>query len=144
MNVADPSPIAPESGARLEELKAFVAELSGADLSEADGDASFLELGFDSLFLTQLTQAIQGKYRVKLTFRQIMENYPTLGALASHLEAVAPQASSPAAAARPAQAPLPAQAAANASAAPGGVPVLPLPPWIRGSANGPGIRHGIL
>ncbi len=124
MNVADPSPIASESGARLEELKAFVAELSGADLSEADGDASFLELGFDSLFLTQLTQAIQSKYRVKLTFRQIMENYPTLGALASHLEAVAPHTPSAAAAVTPpAPALLQGLPAGNSSAAQTAVPL---------------------
>ncbi|HEY4048056.1 MAG TPA: beta-ketoacyl synthase N-terminal-like domain-containing protein, partial [Acidobacteriaceae bacterium] len=80
------------SEAMLAEIKAFVTDLSGVELTEADGDASFLELGFDSLFLTQLTQAIQAKYRVKLTFRQVMESYPTLGALAKHLEsAAAPQ-----------------------------------------------------
>ncbi len=99
MSVADPASIQAQ-GSRLQELKAFVIDLSGADLADADGDASFLELGFDSLFLTQLTQAIQAKYRVKLTFRQIMEDYPTLGALACHLDRMAPaQTSAPATAA---------------------------------------------
>ncbi|WP_446745077.1 amino acid adenylation domain-containing protein [Silvibacterium acidisoli] len=76
----------------LSALKDMIADLSGTDLTGADADASFLELGFDSLFLTQLTQAIQGKYKLKLTFRQIMESYPTLDGLAKHLdEAVTPE-----------------------------------------------------
>ena len=77
---------ASDEAAMLNDLKALIADLSGTDLSDAEADASFLELGFDSLFLTQLTQGIQSKYRVKLTFRQIMESYPTLDSLAKHLE----------------------------------------------------------
>ena len=77
--------------AMLNDLKALITDLSGTDLADAESEASFLELGFDSLFLTQLTQGIQSKYKVKLTFRQIMESYPTLDSLAAHLEAtVAP------------------------------------------------------
>jgi amino acid adenylation domain-containing protein len=75
-----------DDSAMLNDLKALIADLSGTDLADAEADASFLELGFDSLFLTQLTQGIQSKYRVKLTFRQIMESYPTLDSLARHLE----------------------------------------------------------
>ena len=95
MTMANPTPANLQAASMLDELKLFVTDLSGADLADVDGDASFLELGFDSLFLTQLTQAIQGKYRVKLTFRQIMESYPTLGALAEHLAATAPPQSRP-------------------------------------------------
>ncbi len=95
MTMANPTPANFQAASMLDELKLFVTDLSGADLADVDGDASFLELGFDSLFLTQLTQAIQGKYRVKLTFRQIMESYSTLGALAEHLAATAPPQSRP-------------------------------------------------
>jgi amino acid adenylation domain-containing protein len=85
------SAIASDDAAMLNDLKALIADLSGTDLTDAEADASFLELGFDSLFLTQLTQGIQSKYKVKLTFRQIMEEYPTLDTLAAHLkETVAP------------------------------------------------------
>jgi amino acid adenylation domain-containing protein len=82
----------------LNELQLLITDLSGIELANADPESSFLELGFDSLFLTQLTQAIQGKYRLKLTFRQIMESYPTLSSLTAHLEAnVAPELRAPAA-----------------------------------------------
>jgi acyl carrier protein len=74
--MATPTPVAADDAAMLNDLKALITDLSGTDLADAEADASFLELGFDSLFLTQLTQGIQSKYRVKLTFRQIMESYP--------------------------------------------------------------------
>ena len=89
--MATPASAAPND-TMLTELKALITDLSGTELSDAEPDASFLELGFDSLFLTQLTQGIQSKFRVKLTFRQIMESYPTLGSLTAHLDStVAPE-----------------------------------------------------
>jgi amino acid adenylation domain-containing protein len=89
--MATPSPVTTDNAPMLNDLKALIADLSGTDLADAEAEASFLELGFDSLFLTQLTQGIQNKYRVKLTFRQIMESYPTLDSLSAHLkETVAP------------------------------------------------------
>jgi len=91
LNMAIPTSAAADGAAMLNDLKALINDLSGTDLADAEADASFLELGFDSLFLTQLTQGIQSKYRVKLTFRQIMESFPTLDSLATHLkETVAP------------------------------------------------------
>ena len=104
---------AAQNDSMLTELKALITDLSGADLADAEADASFLELGFDSLFLTQLTQGIQSKFRVKLTFRQIMETYPTLASLAAHLDStVAPELRS-----APTAAPVPAQAAPAHTAA---------------------------
>ena len=95
----------------LTELKALITDLSGTELADAEPDASFLELGFDSLFLTQLTQGIQSKFRVKLTFRQIMESYPTLGSLTAHLDStVAPELR-----ATPVVAPIPVQAVHDGS-----------------------------
>ena len=79
------------------DLKALVTELSDLDLSQTPSSASFLELGLDSLFLTQLTQSIRGKYNVKLTFRQIMGDYSTFDTLAEHIAAVAPKTKLPAA-----------------------------------------------
>ena len=51
------------ASSRLDRVRAAVAEiledLSGLSLSGFDSSATFLEMGFDSLFLTQVTQAIQ-------------------------------------------------------------------------------------
>ncbi len=108
----------------LNELQLLITDLSGIELTDADPESSFLELGFDSLFLTQLTQAIQGKYHLKLTFRQIMESYPTLRSLASHLEAnVAHELRAPAPSEIVSTASIPVAATAPAAVA----PTAPLP-----------------
>ena len=54
-------------------LKDMFRELSGLDLSDVDPSTSFLELGFDSLTLTQVAQAFKSKFGMKVTFRQLME-----------------------------------------------------------------------
>jgi amino acid adenylation domain-containing protein len=100
---ANHMPVAPASAVSVvdllkSDLKALVTELSDLDLSQTPSSVSFMELGLDSLFLTQLTQSIRGKYNVKLTFRQIMGDYSTFDALAEHIAAVAPKAKLPAAA----------------------------------------------
>jgi glutamate-1-semialdehyde aminotransferase/acyl carrier protein len=61
-------------------------DLSGVDVSTAANSSSFLDLGFDSLFLTQVTQALQTKFHVKVTFRQLMSDLSSLDALAQYLE----------------------------------------------------------
>ena len=73
------------------QLKGLFNELSGEDLSGADPGASFLDLGFDSLLLTQVSQAVQSRFGTKITFRQIMNELASLDALAGFLaEKVAP------------------------------------------------------
>ena len=142
-SMATPASAAPND-TMLTELKLLITDLSGTELGDAEPDASFLELGFDSLFLTQLTQGIQSKFRVKLTFRQIMESYPTLASLAAHLDAtVAPELrSAPAAATLPVQtapvapavaAPAPPQAVPAPNAAPVFAPAAVTAPGLSGS-----------
>ena len=65
-------------------LRALVLDLSGI-VVEDDG-ASFTELGFDSLFLTQASQAVQSRFGVKVTFRQMLGDLSSVAALAKHLE----------------------------------------------------------
>ena len=76
----------------LSELKAVFQELSGVDLSHADTSAKFLELGFDSLFLTQASQAVQKRFGANVTFRQLLEEVTTLEKLAAHLDGQKPEA----------------------------------------------------
>ncbi|WP_263372825.1 non-ribosomal peptide synthetase/type I polyketide synthase [Granulicella aggregans] len=61
-------------------------ELSGLDISGEDTSASFLEIGFDSLFLTQVTQSLQQKFGIKITFRQLMDDLATLDALSGYID----------------------------------------------------------
>lgn len=77
---------------RLAELTAALArlmeELSGSPL--ADYDAKFSELGFDSLFLTQVSQAVHSRYEVKVTFRQLLNEVSSVTLLAARLNVVLP------------------------------------------------------
>ncbi|MGC4014553.1 MAG: acyl carrier protein [Luteolibacter sp.] len=62
----------------------MVLELSGIPVE--DDKATFTELGFDSLFLTQASQAIHHKFSVKITFRQMLGELSSVAAMANHLD----------------------------------------------------------
>jgi acyl carrier protein len=70
----------------LEELMRIMQDLSGMDESQIDVHRTFLELGFDSLFLAQANGAFKKAFKVRITTRQLMEKMPTLAALAEHLD----------------------------------------------------------
>lgn len=74
----------------LTEIRGLMQELSGYDLSAVDASADLLELGLDSLLLTQAAQLIQRKFSVKVSFRQLMEELSSLEAIVSHLDAAMP------------------------------------------------------
>jgi len=69
-------------------LRTVVTELSGVKVE--DDAATFTELGFDSLFLTQASQAIQSRFGVKITFRQMLGELSSVAAIAKHIAAEAP------------------------------------------------------
>lgn len=128
VNAITPTPAGKER--RLAELRAMLEEVAGLDLAEADPAAPFVDLGLDSLFLTQAALQVQRRFGLKLTFRQLMEEYPSLDALAGYVDERLPAAPPPAAALEPAPAapaPLPPQATAPAHAGgPAAAPALAL------------------
>jgi amino acid adenylation domain-containing protein len=67
-------------------LAELFEELSGMQISQADGSTTFLEMGFDSLFLTQVTQGLQNKFGLKITFRQLLGDQSTLDALTAYVD----------------------------------------------------------
>jgi amino acid adenylation domain-containing protein/non-ribosomal peptide synthase protein (TIGR01720 family) len=71
-------------------LATLFSELSGLPTSDLQPTVPFLELGFDSLFLTQASTAVQKKFGVRITFRQLLEDLATLETLANHLDATLP------------------------------------------------------
>lgn len=85
------------------ELVKLFEELSGLSIASGDTSTTFLEFGFDSLFLTQITQEISRKFNLKVTFRQLMGELQTLTDLTNFLDAQLPaEAFEPAEAPRPA------------------------------------------
>ncbi len=67
-------------------LKALFHDLSGIETADLDESATFLELGFDSLFLTQASQSIQTKFGVKVAFRQMLDDLSTLETLSEYID----------------------------------------------------------
>jgi iturin family lipopeptide synthetase A len=71
-------------------IRAILKNLSGQDQQGADVSVTFLELGFDSLLLTQVAQAFRKEFGLKVTFRQLLEDYSTIETLAVYLDAQLP------------------------------------------------------
>ena len=95
-----------DGSAVLAELSAILEELSGESLSGSDPNATFLELGFDSLALGRFVQRVQSRYGVSVTFRELLSDIPSpLPALVEYILPQLPAAPAEAAATLPATAP---------------------------------------
>ena len=80
-------------------------------------------MGFDSLFLTQVSQVLQSKVGLKITFRQLLGDQSTLDALAEYLESKLPAD----VLSEIAPAPSPVSAASEVTVVASGAPVPPMP-----------------
>ena len=69
---------------------------SGLDITGVDETITFLEMGLDSLSLTQVALAFKKKFRIKITFRHLLENYPNLSTLADFVDQSLPPEAFPA------------------------------------------------
>jgi len=69
----------------IEQIKTLLEESSGLELADAAPEDTFLEMGLDSLFLTQVATSLSRKFGVKISFRQLNEDLPNLDKLADHL-----------------------------------------------------------
>ena len=81
----------PRREAILRRLTARLTELSGLSAGEISASAGFLEMGFDSLFLSRVSRAFEIEFGQPITFRQLAGDLPTLAAVAGHLDAALPQ-----------------------------------------------------
>ena len=70
----------------IKEISEILEEASGIELDGADRDAGFVELGLDSLFLTQIALTLTKKYNTKVTFRQLNEDLSSLNSLSTYLD----------------------------------------------------------
>lgn len=89
------SPDQPKLPTSLPALRTMLAELSGISAEKVDPRASFFELGFDSLTLTQVSLALQNRFKVRVSFRQLIEDLPSIDALAAHVDRLSPPAGQP-------------------------------------------------
>ncbi|MBJ7574535.1 amino acid adenylation domain-containing protein [Luteimonas sp. MC1828] len=97
-------------------LKDLFEDVAGFDLDDADTGANFIELGLDSLMLTQVALQLQKAFTCRIGFRQLMGECSSLDRLAARLDEELP----------PEAAPAPQPAAAAAPAAPMVAPAMAL------------------
>ena len=71
--------------ALIQQIKNLLEESSGLELAEASPEETFLEMGLDSLFLTQVATSLSRKFGVKISFRQLNEEVPNMDKLADHI-----------------------------------------------------------
>lgn len=69
----------------MEQLRTLFTNMSGIDLSQAEGNATFFELGLDSLLLTQSTLKLKKRFKVNITFRQLLNECGNLNTLTDYL-----------------------------------------------------------
>ena len=74
----------------VEELRTQLHQISGIDTTTADPATPFLDLGFDSLFLTSASNSLKKHFGLKITFRQLMEDQASIADLATWLDAQLP------------------------------------------------------
>jgi acyl transferase domain-containing protein/glutamate-1-semialdehyde aminotransferase len=74
---------------KLEQLKDRLSDIfeqsSGINVNEFDDDSTFLEMGMDSLFLTQIAIKIKKNTEVEVSFRQLSDEYNTIVDLAEFM-----------------------------------------------------------
>ena len=70
----------------IEKLKIILEEASGIETGQADPQTSFIEMGLDSLLLTQVSLLIKKEFSVPVSFRQLNETCGNLELLATYLD----------------------------------------------------------
>jgi amino acid adenylation domain-containing protein/natural product biosynthesis luciferase-like monooxygenase protein len=104
-------------------VRKVLEEVSGMTGDRIDPGTSFLELGFDSLLLVQVAQAVETRFGVKVSIMQLLEEVGSPSTLACHLDQKIPagrslvvSSAAPAPVACPANAVRPSNLAASAPA----------------------------
>jgi amino acid adenylation domain-containing protein len=69
----------------LSSLKEILGKILGVSFVKIDIHSNLLEMGVESLLLIQFSRSIQEKLGVKIPFRQLLEEFPTLNGLAIHI-----------------------------------------------------------
>lgn len=64
------------------DLVNVMAEQSGLEVNELNPQASFLEIGLDSLLLTQIALDLSKRYQINITFRQMMDELTSINSVA--------------------------------------------------------------
>lgn len=70
----------------MEKLKNIIEDLSGLEMDNVSPTMSFIEIGLDSLLLTQLALILKKEFTIPITFRQLNSEFNNLGSLVTYLD----------------------------------------------------------
>ena len=73
------------------EIMQILEDASGIESHAMSPDVHFMELGLDSLSLTQISLSLKKKYKLPITFRQLIEDYNTIYRLADFIDSNLPK-----------------------------------------------------
>lgn len=69
----------------LEKIKHVLENASGIEMDGVSAHQSFMEMGLDSLLLTQVAISLKNEFKLPITFRKLHEEYPNLEALTNYI-----------------------------------------------------------
>ena len=92
-------PIAMRKHTLIHTVSQLLEEASGIEMDGVAPDTSFLEIGLDSLLLTQVALTLKKEFGVPITFRQLTNDYTSPEQLADYLDQTTPGRASAACAA---------------------------------------------
>ena len=80
----------------INKVKETLENASGIEMADVTPDMSFIEIGLDSLILTQVALMLKKQFGLPVTFRQLNEELGSLDSVASYLDAnLAPEVAQP-------------------------------------------------
>ncbi|RAJ22863.1 polyketide synthase [Pedobacter cryoconitis] len=79
----------------IEKIKHLLENASGIEMDGVTPDTSFIEIGLDSLLLTQVAITFKKEFSLPVSFRQLNEEYSTIAALAAYIDQNMPQEPAP-------------------------------------------------
>ena len=89
-------------GSNVASLCQLFSDLSGLEAGDLNTTVCLVELGLDSLILTQAAGALNKRFGLKISFRELLDERTTIAVLAERIAPLAPAMTSPAAARSPA------------------------------------------
>ena len=75
----------------LNKISELISNASGIDIEESDVNYSFIELGVDSLILTQIAITCKKEFNIPISFRQLNEEFSSPELLANYLDETLPE-----------------------------------------------------
>nr|WP_121273035.1 polyketide synthase [Pedobacter schmidteae] len=75
----------------IHQIKDILENTSGIEMQDVSEQASFIEIGLDSLLLTQIALTLKKNFNLPITFRQLNEEYNNLDTLADYLDKQLPK-----------------------------------------------------